>query len=211
MAARIRDLALCLLAAPLVLPVCLLCALAVRLSSRGPVLYRQPRMGRGGAPFPLVKFRTMRVGAADLRNPDGSAFAGQEDPRVTRAGRLLRATSLDELPQLWNVLRGEMSLVGPRPDQPDQLSFYSESEKRKLLVKPGLTGLAQISGRNSISWSRRKELDVEYVERRSFGLDLEILARTVPAVVFGRGIHTAGTPGPSGSIKSGVNPPIHSR
>jgi undecaprenyl phosphate N,N'-diacetylbacillosamine 1-phosphate transferase len=212
MASRIRDLALCLLATPLVLPVCLLCALAVKLSSRGPVLYRQPRMGLGGAPFQLVKFRSMRVGAADLRNPDGSAFAGEEDPRVTRAGRLLRATSLDELPQLWNVLRGEMSLVGPRPDQPDQLSFYSEAEKRKLLVKPGLTGLAQISGRNGIPWNVRKALDIEYVARRSFWLDLAILWRTVPSVLLRRGIHTpGGTLRPLEALKSAAKPPIHSR
>jgi undecaprenyl phosphate N,N'-diacetylbacillosamine 1-phosphate transferase len=159
-----------------------------------------------------VKFRTMRVDAPDLRNPDGSAFAGREDPRVTPAGRLLRATSLDELPQLWNVLRGEMSLVGPRPDQPDQLLFYSGREKRRLLVKPGLTGLAQISGRNGIPWSARKALDVEYVERRSFRLDLAILWRTVPSVVLRRGIHTSAEASPPpAALKSAANPPIHSR
>jgi lipopolysaccharide/colanic/teichoic acid biosynthesis glycosyltransferase len=137
----------------------------------------------------------MAYNAPDLRNADGSAYTGQEDPRVTRVGRFLRKTSLDELPQLLNVLRGEMSLVGPRPDQVDQLRYYTEEEKRKLLVKPGITGLAQISGRNNISWEHRKALDVEYVERQSFWLDLCILAKTIPYVILGKDINTdAGNP-----------------
>jgi lipopolysaccharide/colanic/teichoic acid biosynthesis glycosyltransferase len=128
--------------------------------------------------------------APDARNPDGSAYTGEGDPRVTRLGSLLRKTSLDELPQLFNVLRGEMSLVGPRPDQLDQLRYYTETEKRKLNVKPGITGLAQISGRNNISWERRKALDVEYVDRQSFWLDLTILAKTLPYVLFRRDVNT---------------------
>jgi lipopolysaccharide/colanic/teichoic acid biosynthesis glycosyltransferase len=134
----------------------------------------------------------MYTNAQDLRNPDGSAYSSDTDPRVTPVGRLLRQTSLDELPQLINVLRGEMSLVGPRPDQLDQLRFYSEQEKRKLLVKPGITGLAQISGRNNIPWERRKALDIEYVERQSFWLDLQILAKTIPYVLLRKDIHAGG-------------------
>lgn len=126
----------------------------------------------------------MHERAPALYNRDGSAWAGGDDPRVTRVGRFLRKTSLDELPQLWNVLRGEMSLVGPRPDQVDQIQFYAEAEKRKLNVRPGITGLAQISGRNSISWARRKALDVQYVDRKSFWLDAVILAKTLPYVLF---------------------------
>ena len=128
--------------------------------------------------------------APDLRNADGSAYTGEEDPRVTRVGRFLRRTSLDELPQFFNVFRGDMSLVGPRPDQVDQLRFYTETEKRKLNVKPGITGLAQINGRNNISWERRKALDVEYVDRQTFWLDLSILARTIPYVLQRKDINT---------------------
>jgi len=191
--ARIRDL---LLASALVLvlsPVLLACALAVRHSSPGPILFRQRRLGLNGRPFYLLKFRSMIHHAPDLRNADGSAYTGDDDPRVTAVGRFLRKTSLDELPQLFNVLRGDMSLVGPRPDQVDQIRFYTEPEKRKLLVKPGITGLAQISGRNNITWERRKALDVEYVNRQSFWLDLAILARTIPYVFLRKDINTDGS------------------
>jgi lipopolysaccharide/colanic/teichoic acid biosynthesis glycosyltransferase len=128
--------------------------------------------------------------APDLRNADGSAYTREEDPRVTRVGRFLRRTSLDELPQCFNVFSGDMSFVGPRPDQVDQLRFYTESEKRKLSVKPGITGLAQINGRNNISWERRKALDVEYVDRQTFWLDVSILARTIPYVLQRKDINT---------------------
>jgi len=164
-------------------PLFLLCALAVLLSTPGPVLFRQRRLGLDGADFTLLKFRTMRMNAPDLRNKDGSAYSSKTDARVTAVGRVLRESSLDELPQLFNVLRGEMSLVGPRPDQSDQLQFYTELERRKLCVKPGLTGLAQISGRNGISWKERKELDVVYVDRQSLRLDMSILLRTIPCVL----------------------------
>jgi lipopolysaccharide/colanic/teichoic acid biosynthesis glycosyltransferase len=172
-------------------PVLVACTVAVRLSSPGPVLFAQARLGLQGRPFRLFKFRSMYVNAPDIRNPDGSTFSGDRDPRVTPIGRLLRQTSLDELPQLWNVFRGDMSLVGPRPDQIDQLRFYTEQEKRKLQVKPGLTGLAQISGRNAISWERRKALDLEYVQRQSIWLDLVILARTVPCALRRKNLSTS--------------------
>jgi len=165
-------------------------AIAVKLSSAGPVLFSQWRLGQNGKPFRLWKFRSMYHRSAHRRNPDGSAYTGADDPRVTSAGRFLRSTSLDELPQLWNVLRGEMSLVGPRPDQVDRQWFYSEEERRKLLVRPGLTGLAQINGRNAISWAQRKALDVEYVERQSLRLDLFILCRTIPYVCLRRDLHS---------------------
>jgi lipopolysaccharide/colanic/teichoic acid biosynthesis glycosyltransferase len=187
---RLRDLLIASALLFVLSPVFLLCAIAVRRSSPGPIFFRQRRLGLHGRPFYLLKFRSMMDNAPDLRNPDGSAYTGGDDPRVTKIGRFLRQSSLDELPQLLNVLRGEMSLVGPRPDQEDQFRFYSETEKRKLLVKPGLTGLAQISGRNNISWERRKALDVEYVERQSFWLDLSILARTVPYVLQRKDVQT---------------------
>lgn len=182
--ARIRDLLIASVLLLVLLPVWLLCALAVRWSSPGPVLFRQRRLGRHGQPFRLLKFRSMYDNAPDLRNADGSAYTGDDNPRVTRVGRFLRKTSLDELPQFLNVFRGDMSLVGPRPDQVDQLRFYTETEKRKLNVKPGITGLAQVNGRNNISWERRKALDVEYVDHQSFWLDFIILAKTIPYVLL---------------------------
>jgi lipopolysaccharide/colanic/teichoic acid biosynthesis glycosyltransferase len=194
------DLVVSTIGVLLATPLLLACGAAVALSSPGPVLFGQPRLGKAGRQFRLFKFRSMLHNAPDLRNADGSAYTGDDDPRVTRVGRFLRRTSLDELPQLFNVLRGEMSLVGPRPDQVDQFRFYSETEKRKLSVKPGMTGLAQIGGRNNISWERRKALDVEYVDRQSFWLDLSILARTVPYVLLRKDVNTDGNhPSPRSS------------
>ena len=172
------------------LPLIAAVALAVKVTSPGPAMFRQRRLGRKGEPFDLFKFRSMRVNAPDIRNPDGSAFSSENDPRVTPIGHFIRRTSLDELPQLWNVLIGDMSLVGPRPDQVDQLRFYDDREKRKLDVKPGITGLAQISGRNDIPWKLRKALDVRYVDEQTFRLDVEILFRTIPFVLLRKGINT---------------------
>ena len=189
---RARDLLMVSVLLVVLSPVLLVCALAVRWSAPGPVLFRQRRLGLQGSAFSLLKFRSMVYNAPDLRNADGSAYSADNDPRVTRVGRFLRKTSLDELPQLLNVLRGDMSLVGPRPDQVDQIRFYTERERRKLLVRPGITGLAQMSGRNNISWERRKALDVEYVDRQSFWLDLTILARTIPYVLLRKDVNTDG-------------------
>jgi lipopolysaccharide/colanic/teichoic acid biosynthesis glycosyltransferase len=190
--ARVRDLLIVSVLMLVLSPLVLFCALLVRRSLPGPILFRQRRLGLHGRPFTLLKFRSMIHNAPDIRNLDGSAYTGDDDSRVTRVGRFLRRTSLDELPQLFNVFRGDMSLVGPRPDQLDQIRFYTETEKRKLLVKPGITGLAQISGRNNIPWERRKALDVEYVDRQSFWLDLSILARTIPYVFLKKDINTDG-------------------
>lgn len=183
---RFLDVALSGMVLIITFPVIVGCALAVWWTSPGPIFFRQRRLGLRGRSFCVLKFRSMVHNAPDMRNADGSAYTGDDDPRVTRVGRFLRKASLDELPQLFNVLRGDMSLVGPRPDQVDQIRFYTETEKRKLLVRPGITGLAQISGRNSISWERRKALDVEYVDRQSFFLDLSIVARTIPYVLLRR-------------------------
>ena len=173
----------------LLAPIMLACAASVKISSPGPVLFKQERLGLRGIGFTLFKFRTMEVGAPDLRNPDGSAFSSSLDQRVTNVGHFLRNTSLDELPQLFNIFRGDMSLVGPRPDQIDQLQYYTSIELRKLEAKPGLTGLAQINGRNSISWQQRKELDVVYVEQQSMLLDLSIMCKTLPYVLRRRNLH----------------------
>jgi lipopolysaccharide/colanic/teichoic acid biosynthesis glycosyltransferase len=157
-------------------------AAAVKLEDRGPVLYRQRRVGKDGREFDLLKLRTMVVGAERL----GAGYAVDEgDPRITRAGRVLRRLSIDELPQLWNVVRGDMSLVGPRPTLAYQVERYTERQRRRLEVEPGITGWAQIHGRASLPWDERIELDVWYVERRSFWLDLRILARTPFALFTG--------------------------
>jgi lipopolysaccharide/colanic/teichoic acid biosynthesis glycosyltransferase len=157
-------------------------AAAVKLEDRGPVLYRQRRVGRDGGEFDLLKLRTMVVGAERL----GAGYAVDEgDPRITRAGRLLRRLSIDELPQLWNVVRGEMSLVGPRPTLAYQVERYTPRQRRRLEVAPGLTGWAQVNGRASLPWADRIELDVWYVEHRSLWLDLKILARTPFALFSG--------------------------
>jgi lipopolysaccharide/colanic/teichoic acid biosynthesis glycosyltransferase len=155
-------------------------ALAIKLEDGGPVLYRQRRVGQHGEEFELVKLRTMIVGAEHR----GAGFAVNEgDPRITRVGRLLRRLSIDEIPQLWNVVRGEMSLIGPRPTLAYQVERYTPRQRRRLEVKPGITGWAQIHGRTRLPWDERIELDVWYVEHRSPWVDLKILART-PAALF---------------------------
>jgi len=156
-------------------------ALAIKLEDRGPVLYRQRRVGLRGEEFELLKLRTMVVGA----ETKGAGLAvNRGDPRITKVGRLLRRLSLDELPQLWNVVRGEMSLIGPRPTLQYQVERYSDRQRRRLEVKPGITGWAQIHGRAKLPWEERIELDVWYVEHRSPWVDLRILLRT-PLALFG--------------------------
>ena len=163
-------------------PVLLVAALAIVLEDRGPVLYRQRRVGRRGREFELLKLRTMVVGAEKL----GAGYAvNKGDPRITAVGRSLRRLSLDELPQLWNVLRGEMSLIGPRPTLSYQVERYTPRQRKRLEVKPGITGWAQIHGRAKLPWEERIELDVWYVEHRSAWLDLQILARTPLALLTG--------------------------
>jgi lipopolysaccharide/colanic/teichoic acid biosynthesis glycosyltransferase len=163
-------------------------ALMIKLAGGGPALYRSARAGARGRSFEMLKFRTMTPGAPDVRNADGSTYSGADDPRVTPLGRWLRRTSLDELPQLWNVVKGDMSLVGPRPELPDQIRHYSEIDRRRLDVRPGITGLAQISGRNALTWQQRRALDVEYVNSMSFTSDMRILLRTVPGILSARGV-----------------------
>ena len=167
-----------------------LAALASKLEDRGPVLYRQTRVGRDGEDFELLKLRTMVVGAETM----GAGYAvDQGDPRITRLGRILRRTSIDELPQLWNVLRGDMSVIGPRPTLRYQVEQYDERQRRRLDVKPGLTGWAQVQGRAALPWAERIELDVWYVEHRSPRVDLGILLRT-PLALF-RGTYRGATGG----------------
>ncbi len=185
---RLLDVAVSAVALLVLTPLLLVVALLVRITSSGSVLFRQGRLGRRGVPFTIYKFRTMMTDSPDIRNEDGSAFSGENDPRVTRVGRILRKTSFDELPQLVNVLQGKMSLVGPRPDPLDVEKIYRPQDFQRLSVKPGLTGWAQVHGRNSISWEQRRDLDLEYVHRQCLWLDLWILVATVPFVLRGSGI-----------------------
>lgn len=176
---RVLDLALVAVVAIVVVPVCAVCAAAVALTSSGPVLFRQQRIGWRGRPFDVLKFRTM---------VDGDNPLIPDDARITAVGRVLRRLSLDELPQLLNVVRGEMSVVGPRPTLAYQVARYDERQLGRLCVRPGLTGLAQVRGRNALSWSERIDLDLEYVQRRSLWLDLRILLATPVALVGGSGV-----------------------
>jgi lipopolysaccharide/colanic/teichoic acid biosynthesis glycosyltransferase len=187
---RTADVALAGTALLVSAPVLGLAALAVKLEDGGPVLYRQTRVGRDGADFELLKLRTMIQDAEKV----GAGYSVDEgDPRITRAGRLLRKLSLDELPQLWNVIRGEMSVIGPRPTLRSQVERYDERQRRRLEVKPGITGWAQIHGRATLPWAERIELDVWYVDHRSPLLDLRILLRT-PLALF-RGTYKGETGG----------------
>jgi lipopolysaccharide/colanic/teichoic acid biosynthesis glycosyltransferase len=183
---RLFDLTLVLLAAPAWLPLLGVLALLVRVRVGSPILFRQTRPGLHGSPFELIKLRTM----TDARAPDGSLLPDAD--RLSGFGRRLRSTSLDELPELLNVLRGEMSLVGPRPLLPQYLARYSSHHRHRHDVRPGVTGLAQVSGRNTLSWPERFDLDVEYVERCSVILDTRILWRTLLAVCRREGISAAG-------------------
>jgi exopolysaccharide biosynthesis polyprenyl glycosylphosphotransferase len=180
----------------LLAPVFVLVALAVVVDSRGPVFFRQTRVGRDGRRFAMIKFRTMVVGAerlqADLEarnDADGVLFKLRTDPRVTRVGRLLRRYSVDELPQLWNVLRGQMSMVGPRPPLPTEVELYEHHVNRRLLVKPGITGLWQVSGRSDLSWEEAVRLDLYYVDHWSPTMDVTIVLKTFSAVMRGSGAY----------------------
>lgn len=175
---RLFDLAVLVVAAVPGFLLGLVCALAVKVTSRGPVFFRQERIGMGGEPFDVVKFRTMVTG-------DNPVFP--DATRITSAGRWLRRFSLDELPQLINVARGEMSIVGPRPTLAYQVERYTDHQRLRLSVRPGLTGLAQVSGRNALPWDQRIEFDVEYAQSQSLLLDVRIVLRTVRVMLLGEG------------------------
>jgi lipopolysaccharide/colanic/teichoic acid biosynthesis glycosyltransferase len=183
---RVLDIVLAGIGLVLAAPLLLIAAVAIKLDSRGPVIYRQRRVGKDGQQFEVYKLRTMRLGA----DPVGVGTPVlEDDPRVTRVGGLLRRFSLDELPNLVNVLRGELAIVGPRPTLAAQVELYTERQRRRLEVKPGITGWAQVNGRAGIPWGERIELDVWYVDNRSLALDLRILARTARLLLTGHGLY----------------------
>jgi lipopolysaccharide/colanic/teichoic acid biosynthesis glycosyltransferase len=194
---RVLDVLASALALALCSPLLVLAMIAIRLESSGGVVYRQRRVGRDGAEFDVFKLRTMVHGAERI----GSGLridAGDE--RITRVGALLRRTSFDEVPNLVNVLRGEMSLIGPRPTLPEQVAQYTPRQRGRLAVKPGITGWAQVNGRASLPWSERIELDLYYVEHRSLALDMKILARTPAMVLRGSGLYKGATGGWEGEL-----------
>lgn len=193
---RVMDICLILLAIPVLLPVLLALAVAVKLSSPGPVLFFQTRIGRDGQRFRLVKFRSMYTGAEAARaallaqsDRAGLCFKQKDDPRVTPVGRVLRRASLDELPQLWNVLRGEMSLVGPRPALPEEVALYPPHALQRLAGLPGLTGLWQVSGRANVSFEEMIDMDLRYLQSASLHGDLTLIWRTFGAVALAQGAY----------------------
>jgi lipopolysaccharide/colanic/teichoic acid biosynthesis glycosyltransferase len=189
---RAIDIVIAGLGTLLSAPVIAVLALAIRIESPGHPIYTQTRIGQGGEPFTIFKLRTMVTGA-EFR---GAGLAiNQGDDRITRVGEFLRRYSLDELPNLWNVLRGEMSIVGPRPTIAVQVQQYTDRQRGRLAVKPGITGWAQVNGRASLPWPERIELDLWYVEHRSLALDLRILARTAAMVIRGHGLYKGETGG----------------
>ena len=184
---RALDVALSAALLLITSPLLALAAIVIRLESRGPVFYRQLRVGRAGEPFQLWKLRTMVPGAESM---GAGIYVLEGDPRITRTGRLLRRFSLDELPNLVNVLRGDMAIVGPRPTVQEQVDRYTDRQLRRLEVKPGITGWAQVNGRTSLSWPERIELDVWYVEHRSIRLDIRILTKTARMLATGHGLYS---------------------
>jgi exopolysaccharide biosynthesis polyprenyl glycosylphosphotransferase len=193
---RMVDVFVSSVALVLLAPVLLAAAVAVKASSPGPVLYTHPRIGRDGRVFSFMKFRSMYLDAdehkddlADLNEQDGPIFKIKEDPRITPVGRFLRRTSLDELPQLFHVLSGQMSLVGPRPHLPEEVAAYGPLDYRRLTVQPGLTCIWQVSGRSDLDFDTWVEMDLEYIDEWSVWLDFRLMAQTIPAVLSGRGAY----------------------
>jgi lipopolysaccharide/colanic/teichoic acid biosynthesis glycosyltransferase len=189
---RLVDVVVAAAALTVSAPILLAAMVAIRIESPGSPIYRQRRIGLRGRPFEVIKLRTMVSGAERM----GAGLAvDAEDPRITRVGAFLRRTAIDELPQLVNVLRGDMSLIGPRPTLPQQVEAYDERQRGRLAIKPGLTGWAQVNGRASLPWSQRIELDLWYIEHRSPALDARILARTVRVLLGGEGVYKGETGG----------------
>ena len=185
---RVCDLVIGVVALPFVLLIIAVLAPFIHFEDKGPVFYNAPRVGLGGRDFKMYKLRSMRVNAPDLVMEDGSTYNGADDPRMTRVGACMRKTSLDEMPQFLNVLKGDMSVVGPRPDLRRETELYEGDEGLKLTVKPGITGYAAVYGRNSLPWHDRLKMDVEYVRTMSFPLDVKIFFKTFSTVFKQEGV-----------------------
>lgn len=180
---RILDFIIGLIALPFIVVITLIMAPMIYFNDKGPIFYNASRLGKNGKPFKMYKFRSMMVNAPDIRNKDGSTYNGDDDPRVTKVGRFMRKTSIDELPQFLNVLLGDMSLIGPRPDPLDDMEIYTEHQKMKLNVRPGITGYNQAYYRNSVEQNEKFEHDVYYAENISFFLDIKIFFKTIATIL----------------------------
>ncbi|MGL6167814.1 MAG: sugar transferase [Fusobacteriaceae bacterium] len=170
-------------------PIFIILTFLIKIDDKGKVFFLQERLGKNGKVFKMYKFRTMKENAPDIRMADGSTFNSDDDPRVTKTGKFLRKSSLDELPQIINVLKGEMSFIGPRPDLPDHLKEYVGNEFDKLLVKPGMTGYAQVHGRNDLPWKERFKYDIYYAKNYSLMLDIKIIVDTIKIILTGKGVN----------------------
>lgn len=188
---RFLDFIFSIILTPFVILICLFIIPAIKLEDGGPAFYSSDRLGRGGKVFLMHKFRSMKVNSPDIRLDDGSTFNSPNDDRQTKIGQLLRRTSLDELPQLLNVLKGEMSFVGPRPDLPSQMKLYEGDEYDKLTVRPGITGYSQAYFRNSVEWKKRLKSDVYYANNVSVLLDVRIVFKTIQTVIRRDNIYSA--------------------
>jgi len=193
---RLIDIIVSIIGIIVLSPVFILTAIAIKIDSKGPVLFRQVRTGKNGKEFVMLKFRSMVVDAEklltknrELNEYDGPAFKIKDDPRITRVGKFIRRTSIDELPQLFNVLAGDMSIVGPRPPIPSEVAEYTPYQMQRLLIKPGITCLWQISGRSNLTFNEWMELDMKYIQERSLWLDMKIMAKTIPVVLKADGAY----------------------
>lgn len=180
---RILDFIIGLIALPFIIVITLIMAPIIYFNDKGPIFYNASRLGKNGKPFKMYKYRSMMVNAPDIRNEDGSTYNGDDDPRVTKVGRFMRKTSIDELPQFLNVLLGDMSLIGLRPDPLDDMEIYTEHQKKKLNVRPGITGYNQAYYRNSVEQNEKFEHDVYYAENISFFLDIKIFFKTIATIL----------------------------
>ncbi|NOU64533.1 sugar transferase [Paenibacillus sp. LMG 31461] len=180
---RIIDILLAILTLPFLIIILCIVGPIIYLEDKGPIYYNAPRLGKNGRVFMMYKLRSMKMNAADLRNADGSTFNAENDPRLTKIGKFIRKSSLDESPQLLNIINGDMSIIGPRPDLPEHEALYEGNEKRKLEVRPGVTGFNQAYYRNTIPWKERIQNDIYYVDHISFWLDIKIFLKTAVSVI----------------------------
>ena len=180
---RVCDLVLAIIALPILFILLVIISPIIYFQDKGSIFYNSPRLGKDGRLFKMYKFRSMKMNTPDLRNEDGSTFNAEDDPRLTRVGKFLRRTSIDEIPQLLNIIKGDMSIIGPRPDLPEHLNMYEGNEKRKLEVRPGVTGYNQAYFRNNIPWKERIKNDIYYIDHLSWWFDIKIFTTTVISVL----------------------------
>ncbi len=186
---RVFDIIIAIIGFPIFLLILMIIAPLIYFEDKGPIFYNADRLGKNGKIYKMYKFRSMKINAPDIRNDDGSTYNSEDDPRLTRIGKFIRKTSIDETPQIINILKSDMAIIGPRPDLPEHQKYYEGEEKRKLDVLPGITGYNQAYFRNSAEWKDRLKNDVFYVENISFCFDIKIFFKTIDSIVFKRGIY----------------------